>query len=107
MEKTGENRRKREETGTNQKNLQKTVDKHSRRVYNMQACLTDRRSPLFEKEVSCMAAAGVRVKITLACTECKQRNYNTMKNKRNNPDRIEMSKYCRFCKKHTVHKETR
>ena len=45
-----------------------------------------------------MAAAGVRVKITLACTECKQRNYNTMKNKRNNPDRIEMSKYCRFCK---------
>ena len=33
--------RKREETGTNQKNLQKTVDKHSRRVYNMQACLTD------------------------------------------------------------------
>ena len=62
---------------------------------------------LFEKEVSCMAAAGVRVKITLACTECKQRNYNTMKNKRNNPDRIEMSKYCRFCKKHTAHKETR
>ena len=54
-----------------------------------------------------MAAAGVRVKITLACTECKQRNYNTMKNKRNNPDRIEMSKYCRFCKKHTVQKESR
>ena len=54
-----------------------------------------------------MAAAGVRVKITLACTECKQRNYNTMKNKRKNPDRIEMSKYCRFCKKHTAHKETR
>ncbi|MGN0773925.1 MAG: 50S ribosomal protein L33, partial [Candidatus Ventricola sp.] len=25
----------------------------------------------------------------------------------NNPDRIEMSKYCRFCKKHTTHKETR
>ena len=23
----------------------------------------------------------MRVKITLACTECKQRNYNTMKNK--------------------------
>ena len=62
---------------------------------------------ILEKEVPCMAAAGVRVKITLACTECKQRNYNTMKNKRNNPDRIEMSKYCRFCKKHTTHKETR
>ena len=51
--------------------------------------------------------AVMRVKITLACTECKQRNYNTMKNKKNDPDRLEMSKYCRFCKKHTVHRETK
>ncbi len=49
----------------------------------------------------------MRVKITLACSECKQRNYDTMKNKKNTPDRIEMSKYCRFCKKHTTHKETK
>ena len=49
----------------------------------------------------------VRVKITLACTECKQRNYNKEKNKKNNPDRLEMKKYCRFCKKHTVHRETK
>ena len=34
------------------------------------------------------------VKITLACTECKQRNYNTTKNKKNNPDRLELKKYC-------------
>ena len=47
----------------------------------------------------------MRVKVMLACTECKQRNYNTMKN--NDPDRIEMMKYCRFCKKHTLHKETK
>ena len=47
------------------------------------------------------------VKITLACTECKQLNYNTTKNKKNNPDRLEMKKYCRFCKKHTVHRETK
>ena len=32
---------------------------------------------------------------------------NLMKNKKNNPDRIEMSKYCKFCKKHTAHKETK
>ena len=51
--------------------------------------------------------AEMRVKITLACTECKQRNYNTMKNKKNDPDRLEMNKYCRFCKKHTIHKETK
>lgn len=49
----------------------------------------------------------MRVKITLACSECKQRNYNTMKNKKNTPDRLEETKYCKFCKKHTVHRETR
>ena len=49
----------------------------------------------------------MRVKITLSCMECKQRNYNTMKNKKNDPDRLEMSKYCRFCRKHTPHKETK
>lgn len=50
---------------------------------------------------------NMRVKITLACTECKQRNYNTKKNKKNDPDRLEMNKYCKFCKKHTLHKETK
>lgn len=49
----------------------------------------------------------MRVNVALACTECKNRNYNTTKNKKNNPDRIEMSKYCKFCKKHTSHKETK
>lgn len=49
----------------------------------------------------------MRDKIILACTECKQRNYNTDKNKKNDPDRIEFSKYCPFCKKHTLHKETK
>ncbi len=49
----------------------------------------------------------MRVKITLACSECKQRNYNTMKNKKNDPDRLEMNKYCKFCRKHTLHKETK
>ena len=47
------------------------------------------------------------VKITLACTECKQRNYNNMMNKKNTPDRIELKKYCPFCKKHPVHRETK
>ena len=45
--------------------------------------------------------------VCLACTECKQRNYNNMKNKKNTPDRIELKKYCPFCKKHTVHRETK
>ncbi|MBC8387198.1 MAG: 50S ribosomal protein L33 [Actinobacteria bacterium] len=45
--------------------------------------------------------------IILACSECKRRNYSTIKNKKNNPDRIEIKKYCKWCKKHTTHKETR
>ena len=49
----------------------------------------------------------VRTRITLECTECKQRNYNTMKDKKTHPDRMEISKYCRFCKKHTLHRETK
>ncbi len=49
----------------------------------------------------------MRVKITMACTECKQRNYVSKKNKKNDPDRIELNKFCKFCKKHTLHKETK
>ena len=53
------------------------------------------------------ANTGARDKIILACTECKQRNYITKKNKRNTTDRLELKKYCPFCKKHTVHRETK
>ena len=52
-------------------------------------------------------ASDKRIKIVLACSECKQRNYNTIKNKKNDPDRLEMNTYCRFCKKHTSHKEAK
>lgn len=49
----------------------------------------------------------MRNAVTLACSECKQRNYQTNKNKKNDPDRLEFNKYCKFCKKHTAHKETK
>ncbi|CAM3882466.1 50S ribosomal protein L33 [Alicyclobacillus pomorum] len=49
----------------------------------------------------------MRTIITLACTDCKQRNYTTTKNKKNDPDRIELKKFCRYCNSHTVHRETR
>lgn len=49
----------------------------------------------------------MRNPVTLACTVCKNRNYQTNKNKKNHPDRLELSKYCKFCKKHTPHKETK
>jgi large subunit ribosomal protein L33 len=52
-------------------------------------------------------AAGHRIIITLECTECKRRNYSTMKNRRNSPEKLEIKKYCRFCRRHTAHKETK
>ena len=60
-----------------------------------------------EKRLNTTEDLEMRVKITLACTECKQRNYNMMKEKKNHPERMETKKYCRFCKKHTTHRETR
>jgi large subunit ribosomal protein L33 len=54
-----------------------------------------------------MEVAAMRVGITLACTECKRRNYTSSKNKKNDPDRLELKKYCSYCGRHTVHKETK
>ena len=48
-----------------------------------------------------------REMITLACTECKRRNYTTMKNKRITPGRLELKKYCRFDRKHILHREVK
>ena len=49
----------------------------------------------------------MRVNILLACTECKRRNYATVKNKKNTSGRIELKKFCPWCRTHTVHRETR
>jgi large subunit ribosomal protein L33 len=48
-----------------------------------------------------------RVQVTLACELCKRRNYITTKNKLNDRERIEMKKFCRWDRRHTLHKETR
>ena len=45
--------------------------------------------------------------VTLACTECKRRNYTTKKNMSNTPGRLEMQKFCRFDRKRTLHRETK
>ncbi len=45
--------------------------------------------------------------ITLACSECKNRNYNTTKNRKTMSDKLELKKYCPSCRKHTNHKETK
>ena len=45
--------------------------------------------------------------ITLACTECKNRNYTTTKNRKTMSERLEIKKFCRTCGKHMPHKETK
>ena len=49
----------------------------------------------------------MRISIHLACSECKRKNYVTDKNKQKTPDKLNFKKYCRFCKKHTAHKEVK
>jgi len=54
-----------------------------------------------------MARAEI-LTISLACSECKRRNYTYRRNKKKkNPKKLELRKYCRFCRKHTIHKEVK
>ena len=47
----------------------------------------------------------MRVTFLLKCSECGEENYLTEKNKKNDPDRLEVMKYCPRCRKQTLHKE--
>jgi large subunit ribosomal protein L33 len=46
-------------------------------------------------------------KFILACGECKAHNYVFAKNRKSNPDKLKIKKFCRPCGKHTEHTETR
>jgi len=66
------------------------------------------KSPIRAGRHSAVAkATDIRPKITMACVECKSRNYITRKNRRNDPDRLELKKFCPRCGKHIAHRETR
>lgn len=47
----------------------------------------------------------VREIVTLECDACKNRNYTTTKNKKLHTEKMNFKKYCKFCRKHTLHKE--
>ena len=49
----------------------------------------------------------VRGVITLQCSDCRERNYATVKNRRNDTQRMELRKYCSRCRIHKVHREVR
>ena len=54
-----------------------------------------------------MAKNEKREQVTLECQTCKRRNYITTKNKINDRERIELTKYCKWDRAHTTPKETR
>ena len=41
-------------------------------------------------------AAINRTKVTFECTECKHRNYDTIKKKKNEQERVQLNKYHTF-----------
>ena len=45
--------------------------------------------------------------ISMECTVCHHVNYQSRKNKKLTPNRLVMEKFCKWCKKHTEHKETK
>ena len=57
--------------------------------------------------------SGGRVTVHLECTTCASSGvpgvsrYSIKKNKKKNPRRLELKKYCRFERQHTIHKEIR
>jgi large subunit ribosomal protein L33 len=65
-------------------------------------------TPRHERSERTMAkSSDKRIGVTLECTECKRRNYITKKNKVNDRERIELKKFCKWDRRHTLHKETR
>ena len=43
--------------------------------------------------------------IKLGCGKCKRINYLSIKNKKLIVEKLELNKYCKWCKKKTKHKE--
>nr|QXX99851.1 ribosomal protein L33 [Allium moly] len=56
-----------------------------------------------------------RVRVILECTSCAPNGgnkklpgisrYITQKNRHNTPSRLDLRKFCRYCRKHTIHGE--
>lgn len=75
--------------------------------YSSQGIRLDTLTCLIAFKTGIIGGTIMRVNITLECTECKERNYLTSKNKRNNTERLEAKKYCPRERKVTLHRETK
>ena len=56
-----------------------------------------------------MAKKGgeARIIVTMGCTDCRERNYTTTKNRHSDPNRLELNKFCPRCRGSRVHREVR
>jgi large subunit ribosomal protein L33 len=54
-----------------------------------------------------VAKSDTRPTVTMACADCKERNYTTTKNRNTQRERLEFRKYCPRCRAHTAHRETK
>ncbi|MBU1131896.1 50S ribosomal protein L33 [Patescibacteria group bacterium] len=45
--------------------------------------------------------------IKLECKECHSVNYQSRRNKKTIKTKLDLNKYCKTCRKHTAHKETK
>jgi large subunit ribosomal protein L33 len=43
--------------------------------------------------------------VILQCSKCKERNYNTTRNRKSEPEKLSLKKYCNTCRKSNLHKE--
>ena len=53
-----------------------------------------------------MAKKGAREIVAMVCEACKSQNYVTERNKINMEGKLTIKKFCKRCKKQTLHKET-
>ncbi len=65
------------------------------------------RNTYQEGDIMASKKKGPVEKISLACAECNRRNYYTEKNRRNMQGKLELMKYCKHDRKHTLHKESK
>lgn len=61
----------------------------------------------FKEIMKLLCGEKMKKKITLACTQCHNRNYTTSKNQTTSPDRLTMKKFCKHCNEHVEHRETK
>ncbi|MCD6528563.1 50S ribosomal protein L33 [bacterium] len=52
-------------------------------------------------------AAKKKAFVKLQCQECKRINYFTHKSKKAVVGKLELKKFCKWCRKHTLHKEVK